>query len=71
MNSFKRCWEVIKGDIMPLFEDLFDGELQLFQLNFRMVSLWPKKEDVLRIVQSRPICLLNVSFNFFYQGGYK
>lgn len=56
---------------MPLFEDLFDGELQLFQLNFRMVSLWPKKEDVLRIVQSRPICLLNVSFNFFYQGGYK
>ena len=53
---------------MPLFQDLFDGHLELFHLNFRTITLLPKKVEAIRIEQFRPICLLNVSFKIFYQG---
>jgi hypothetical protein len=41
------------------------GELPLFKLNFGIITLLPKKENAVQIQQYRPICLLNVSFNFF------
>lgn len=49
---------------MPMFHDLFNGQLQLFHLNFGTITLLPKKAEVVRIEQFRPICLLNVSFKF-------
>uniref|UniRef100_A0A8I7B6E0 Reverse transcriptase domain-containing protein n=1 Tax=Hordeum vulgare subsp. vulgare TaxID=112509 RepID=A0A8I7B6E0_HORVV len=52
-----------------MFQDLFNGQLQLFHLNFGTITLLPKKEGALRIEQFRPICLLNVSFNFFTKIG--
>ena len=27
---YKKCWHIIKGDLLPLFNDLFSGQLQLF-----------------------------------------
>ena len=53
---------IIKGDPLPLFNDLFLGQLHLFRLNFGTITLLPKKTEAVRIVQFRPICLLNVSF---------
>ena len=50
---------------MPMFHDFFNGHLELFHLNFGMVTLLPKKEEAVRIEQFRPICLLNVSFKIF------
>ena len=61
---YKKCWHIIKGDLMPMFHDLFSGQLQLFQLNFGTITLLPKKTEAVRIEQFRPICLLNVSFKF-------
>jgi hypothetical protein len=58
-------WGVIKYDLMALFESFQQGELPLYKLNFGMIMLLPKKENVTQIQQYRPICLLNVSFNFF------
>ena len=65
----KKCWHIIKGDLLPLFNDLFSGQLQLFQLNFGTITLLPKKTEVVRIEQLRPICLLNVSFKIFTKVG--
>ena len=62
---YKKCWHVIKGDLMAMFHDLFNGRLQLFHLNFGTITLLPKKVDAMRIQQFRPICLLNVSFKIF------
>lgn len=45
--------------------DLFKGYLKLFHLNFGTITLLPKKEGAICIKQFIPICLLNVSFNFF------
>jgi hypothetical protein len=50
---------------MALFESFQKGELPLYKLNFGVITLLPKKENATRIQQYRPICLLNVSFNFF------
>ena len=41
-----------------------NGQLQLFHLNFGVITLLPK-EEAMCIEQFKPICLLNVSFNFF------
>ena len=46
---YKRCWHVIKVDLTPMFHDLFNGQLQLFHLNFGANALLPRKEEVVRI----------------------
>ena len=66
---YKKCWHIIKGDLLPMFNDLFSGQLQLFQLNFGTITLLPKKTVAVRIEQFRPICLLNVSFKIFTEVG--
>ena len=66
---YKKCWFIIKGDLLPLFHDLFAGQLHLFQLNFGTITLLPKKAEAVRIEQFRPICLLNVSFKIFTKVG--
>ena len=54
---------------MPMFQDLFEGHLNLFHLNFGTITLLPKKVEAVRIEQFRPICLLNVSFKIFTKVG--
>ncbi|KAK1692257.1 hypothetical protein QYE76_008954 [Lolium multiflorum] len=62
---YQTFWEVIKDDLMSMFKQLHSGELQLFKLNFGVITLLPKKENAIQIQQYRPICLLNVSFKIF------
>jgi hypothetical protein len=54
---------------MSLFAQLQQGDLELFKLNFGVITLIPKKEDAVQIQQYRPICLLNVSFKIFTKVG--
>ncbi|WVZ49622.1 hypothetical protein U9M48_000963 [Paspalum notatum var. saurae] len=58
-------WNVIKADLMALFDDLHKGVLRIDRLNFGNIILIPKVGDANKIQQYRPICLLNVSFKFF------
>ena len=62
-------WDVIKNDLMCMFSQLHKSDLQLFRLNFGVITLLPKKEDACRIEKYRPICLLNVSFKVFTKVG--
>jgi hypothetical protein len=62
---YQHFWEVIKLDLMALFECFQKGDLDLYKLNFGVITLLPKKENATQIQQYRPICLLNVSFKFF------
>ena len=66
---YKKWWHIIKGDLLPMFHDLFAGHLQLFHLNFRTITLLPKKIEAVRIEYFRPICLLNASFKIFTKVG--
>ena len=54
-----------KGDLMSMFQDLHQGDLPIFSLNFGVITLLPKTQEASKIQQYRPICLLNVSFKIF------
>jgi hypothetical protein len=55
--------DVIKDDLMALFKEFHNVILPLFKLNYGIITLLQKKNDVTSIKQFRPICLLNVCFN--------
>jgi hypothetical protein len=62
---YQKFWEVIKSDLLELFRFLHSGQRELFRLNFGEIILLPKINEVERIQQYRPICLLNVSVKIF------
>jgi hypothetical protein len=50
---------------MAMFRDLHAGNLPIFSLNFRIITLLPNEQEARKIQQYRPICMLNVSFKIF------
>ena len=62
---YQKFWEVIKDDLLLMFQELHAGNLPLFSLNFGVITLLPKVQEANVIQQYRPICLLNVSFKIF------
>jgi hypothetical protein len=56
---------VIKGDLMRMFAEFYLCGLDLFRLNFVVLTLIPKVEDVVDMKMFRPISLLNCSFKIF------
>jgi hypothetical protein len=62
---YQGFWELIKHDLMALFEDFYKGKLSLYSLNFGTIVLLPKCKEDTKIQQYKPIYLLNVSFKIF------
>ena len=65
VEFYQKFWEVIKQDLLNLFNEFHAGGLPIFELNFGVITLIPKVEEANRIQQYRPICLLNVSYKLF------
>ena len=42
-------WEVIKDDLMALFTDFHKEDLNLFSLNFGIITLIPKVQEATKI----------------------
>jgi hypothetical protein len=51
--------------MMAMFYEFHNGDLDLFSLNFGIITLLPKCQVAIRIQQFRPICFLNVGFKIF------
>jgi hypothetical protein len=62
---YQHFWDIIKPDLLALFNEFHQGTLPLHCLNFGIITLLPKKTEATMIQQYRPICLLNVSFKIF------
>jgi hypothetical protein len=60
---------VIKEDILALFHEFHKETLDLFSLNFGIITLIPKIENATKIKQYRLICVINVSFKIFTKVG--
>jgi hypothetical protein len=58
-------WSLIKNDLMAMFRDFHNGSLPMYCINFGAITLLPKAQEVTKIQQYRPICMLNVSFQIF------
>jgi hypothetical protein len=50
---------------MALFREFKEGSLALNSLNFGTITLLLKSKEANQIQQYKPICVLNVTFNFF------
>lgn len=50
---------------MALFSEFYQGDLDIYRLNFAILTLIPKEKDATSMKKFRPISLLNCSFNFF------
>ena len=62
---YQKFWNLIKADLIDMFNDFFKGDLDLSRLNFSLVTLIPKVGDATNMKQFRPISLLNCSFKIF------
>ena len=69
VEFYQVFWGVIKEDLLPLFTELHRETLDLYSLNFGIITLIPKVNNVIKIQQYRPICVLNVSFKIFTKVG--
>jgi hypothetical protein len=62
---YQEFWDIIKYDLVKLFNDFHRGDLDLFRLNFAMITLIPKVADARDMKNFRPISLINYSFKIF------
>jgi hypothetical protein len=67
---YETFWDITEEDLLELFAELHAGQLDLFRINFGELYYYQKTNDAERIQQYKPICLLNVFFQNFHQGGY-
>lgn len=59
IEFYQTCWQIIKGDIIQLFDDFHKGKVNISRIDYGIITLLPKTSDAAKIQQYRPICLLN------------
>jgi hypothetical protein len=42
---YQQLWDIIKLDLIDRFEDFFEGKLDLYRLNFALITIIPKEND--------------------------
>lgn len=57
--------DIIKNDLLLMFNAWHEDQLDIFRLNFAMITLIPKENDTRIMKKFRPISLLNCSFKIF------
>jgi hypothetical protein len=62
---YQKYWDIIAQDLLNLFDAWFDEKLDIFRLNFAMITLIPKENDARTMKKFMPISLLNCSFKIF------
>jgi hypothetical protein len=53
---YQTFWSILKDDVMKMFVNFQQGNLQLFKLNYGTIILLAKKENAIQIQEYRPIC---------------
>jgi hypothetical protein len=62
---YQKFWEILKTDLASMFEEFHKRKLDLYRLNFAMLTLIPKIEEARDMKHFRPISLINCSFKIF------
>jgi hypothetical protein len=65
IEFYQVYWAFIKSDICALFEDFYQGTLDIKRLNYDIITLLPKVKEPEKIQQFRPIRLLNCLYKWF------
>lgn len=62
VELYKAFWPLIRGDIKEMMDNLANGQLDLWRLNYGVIILIPKVKPAVNVKQFRSICLLNVIY---------
>ena len=62
---YQNYWDIVKNNLIEMFDAWYEGELDLFRLNFAMITLIPKENDAKSMKKFRPISLINCCFKIF------
>lgn len=62
---YHKFWDLIKKDLVDMFEDFHKGKIDIYRINCALVTLIPKVGEASNMKQFRPISLLNCSFKIF------
>jgi hypothetical protein len=65
IEFYQACREIIKYDMLVVFDYFHQHKIYLSRINYRTISLLPKDYDANIIHKYRPIFLLYISFKFF------
>lgn len=68
VKFFQTFWNVIKQEVMALFDEFYVGSIDLARLNYGIISLIPKVPGASDIRQFRPITVINVIFRILAKG---
>ena len=49
MEFFQVCWDIIKEDLMEMFEEFFENEMEIIRLNYGRITLIPKLKEANKI----------------------
>jgi hypothetical protein len=49
VEFYKKCWDIIKGDIIEMFNDFHEGRLDVSRINYGVITLLPKVIDAEKI----------------------
>lgn len=44
-SFYKAFWELIKGDVLAMFQDFWAGSLDIKRLNYGVITLVPKSKE--------------------------
>lgn len=62
IEFYQHFQDAVKFDLFALLEDLYENVLDLYKINFGIITLILKGSDADKIQKYRPICLLDVIF---------
>lgn len=51
IGFFQKCWEIVKEDMMKLFQEFYDGKLDIKRLNYGIITLLHKTKEAHKIKQ--------------------
>ncbi|WVZ60404.1 hypothetical protein U9M48_010431 [Paspalum notatum var. saurae] len=64
IEFYQTCWEIIKDDVVKMFNDFHQNLMEDSRLNYGIITLLPKVKVATKIQQYRPICLLNCLYKW-------
>jgi hypothetical protein len=45
IEFYQTCWDIVKQDVMAVFDDLFEHKIDLDKINYGIITLIPKSVD--------------------------
>lgn len=57
VTFFQKFWDTIQGELLNMFQDFWEGKLDIKRLNYGVITLVLKIKEANCIKQFRPICL--------------